>query len=78
MNKQYNRDKEAKNNGVLRALAYFSHIGVTMAASVLIGVLLGKFLDNLLGTAPWLLLIFSFFGAGAAIKVLFDTSQEQK
>ena len=45
-----------------------------MAASVLIGVLLGKYLDLLFGTAPWLGLVFSLFGAGAAIKLVFSFS----
>jgi len=43
-----------------------------MAACVLIGVFLGKLFDQLLGTAPWLLLLFSFLGAGAAIKAIID------
>lgn len=79
MTKQRNEDKGTRNNSeFFRALAYFSHIGVTMAASVVIGVLLGKFLDDMLGTTPWLLLVFSLCGAGAAIKVMFDTSQGKK
>ncbi|HBT64732.1 MAG TPA: hypothetical protein DEB10_08755 [Ruminococcaceae bacterium] len=49
-----------------------------MAASVLVGVLLGKYLDGLLGTTPWLLLISSLLGAGAAIKVLFNISQNKR
>ncbi|NLN53511.1 MAG: hypothetical protein GX150_04315, partial [Firmicutes bacterium] len=36
-----------------------------MAATIFVGVLLGRFLDSLLGTSPWLLLIFSLLGAGA-------------
>jgi len=49
-----------------------------MGASVLIGVLLGRYLDGLLGTSPWLLLLFSFSGVGAAIKSLFNTPQNRK
>ncbi|NLK39801.1 MAG: hypothetical protein GX303_06125 [Clostridiales bacterium] len=41
---------------------------------MLIGVLIGRFLDNLLGTTPWLLLVFSLCGAGAAFKAIFDQS----
>lgn len=78
MNKQYNKDKRPKNSETLRALAHFSQIGVTMAASVLVGVLLGKNLDSLLGTAPWLLLIFSLLGVGAAIKVVFNFPKDKK
>ncbi|MGI6169444.1 MAG: AtpZ/AtpI family protein [Christensenellales bacterium] len=56
----------------MQALSFFSQIGITMAACVLIGVFLGRFLDNLLGTTPYLLLLFSLFGVGAAFKALFD------
>lgn len=72
MNKQPNGDKKPKNIETMRALVYFSQIGVSMAASILVGVLLGKYLDSFFGTTPWLLLIFSLLGAGAAIKVLFN------
>lgn len=78
MSEKHNNDKQPKNSETLRALARFSQIGVTMAASVLVGVLLGKYLDSLLGTTPWLLLIFSLLGAGAAIKVLFNISENKK
>jgi ATP synthase protein I len=43
-----------------------------MAACVLIGVFLGRFLDGLLGTSPWLLLLCSLLGVGAALKAVFE------
>lgn len=75
---QHNKDKhpQPKSSQTYRALAYFSQIGVTIVAAVLVGVFLGKFLDSLLGTKPWLLLIFSLLGAGAAIRVLFNTDKK--
>ena len=78
MGEQPDRDNKPKTNETLRALAYFSQIGVTMAASVLIGVLLGKYLDILFGTAPWLGLVFSLLGAGAAIKSVFSFSNPDR
>lgn len=77
MSKRYNKNKQLLNSEFVRALAHFSHIGLTMAAAVLVGVLLGKYLDRLLGTSPWLLLFFSLLGAGAAIKVLFNFSKDK-
>lgn len=56
----------------LRALSFFSQVGITMAACLLIGVFAGRFLDDLLKTTPWLLLLFSLLGAASAIKALFD------
>ena len=78
MSKRHNKDEQPKNSETLRALSYFSQIGVTMAATILVGVLLGKYLDGLLGTTPWLLLIFSLLGVGAAIKTLFDIPKKMK
>jgi ATP synthase protein I len=49
-----------------------------MAASVLVGVLLGKYLDGLFGASPWFLLVFSLLGAGAAIKALFNIPKDKK
>lgn len=57
---------------VLRALGLLTQLGVSMAVCVFIGVMLGKFLDGLFGTSPWLLVIFAFIGAGAAFKVMYD------
>lgn len=65
--------KDKKQTGeLLRALSFFSQIGITMAACVFIGVFIGRFLDNLFRTTPWLLLLFSLLGAAAALKALFD------
>ena len=71
MSKEHNNKKGRKNSEILfSAFAYFSQVGVTMAATILVGVLLGKYLDRWLGTEPWLLLICSLLGLGAAIRSL--------
>ena len=49
-----------------------SQMGVMIAACIAVGVLLGWFLDNLFGTSPWLLLLFSLIGVGAAFKSIFE------
>jgi ATP synthase protein I len=71
------RKNKGPHNQLLHALSFFSQVGITMAACVLIGVFLGKFLDGLLGTAPWLLLIFSLLGAAASFKALFDLAKRK-
>lgn len=60
---------------ILRALSMFSQIGITMVVCIVMGVFLGRFLDNWLGTTPWMLLIFAFLGAGAAFKSVYDMSK---
>lgn len=81
MNQLHNKDKNPinnKNNETIRSLVFFSQISFTMVASVLLGVFLGKFIDRLLGTAPWMLLVFSLLGVGAAFKSVFDMSKSKK
>jgi ATP synthase protein I len=65
-------DKKATRREMLKALSMISHVAVMVAACLLIGVFLGRFLDNFLGTEPWLLIIFSLLGLGSAFKVLID------
>ena len=70
-------NKKEQRKRLMHALSFFSQIAVTMAACVVIGVVMGKLLDDLFGTAPTLLLIFSFLGVGAAIKSLFDLGKSE-
>lgn len=79
MNNRRQKDpRSGSGSRALRAIVHFSHIGVTVAASVFIGVFIGKYLDRLLGTSPWLLLIFSLLGVGAAVRSLFGMSGNKK
>lgn len=73
--------KEKRRTGTdktVRALANFSQIGFTIAASILVGVFLGKFFDRLLNTTPWMLLVFSLLGVASAIWTLFKWPTENK
>jgi len=78
LGKEHKVDRKPKKSESFRALAYFSQIGVTMATTVLVSVLLGRYLDSLLDTTPWLLLLFSILGIGAAIRVLFNMPKYKK
>ena len=71
------RDEKKQRRELMHAISFLSQIAVTMAASVLIGVFLGRFLDKLLGTTPWLLLVFSLLGVIAAIKAIFDMGMKK-
>ena len=68
-------DKETRRE-LVRAISLITHIGVTVAACLLIGVFLGRWLDSLLGTSPWLLIVFSLLGMGAAFKSLIDIANK--
>ena len=70
MPKNDNENKHRRE--MLRSLSMVSQLGLTVAACIIIGVLLGRWLDNLLDTSPWLLLLFSLLGVVAAFKSLFE------
>ncbi|WP_429149006.1 AtpZ/AtpI family protein [Anaerotaenia torta] len=65
-------ENKKQTKELLHALSFFSQIAITIAACLFIGVFIGKYLDSLLGTSPWLLLLFSLLGAAAAFKALFE------
>ena len=47
-------------------LLKYSSLGLEMGAAVVIGLLVGTYLDRRFDTDPWLTLIFLFFGFAAA------------
>lgn len=72
------RKKKSGQKQVIRSIGYITQIGITIAATIMLGVFLGRILDNWLGTSPWLLLFFSLLGMAAAIKALFEMSNTKK
>ncbi|MDR1001331.1 MAG: AtpZ/AtpI family protein [Clostridiales bacterium] len=62
---------------LLRGLSMVTHLGFTMALCVIIGVLLGKWLDDAFGTSPWLLLVLTLCGLAAAIRSMFYIIQKE-
>jgi len=55
----------------LRNLLYYSTLGLEMGLSVAVGVGIGYYLDKWLGTQPWLLILFLFFGIAAGFRNLY-------
>jgi len=58
----------------MKLLGDFSTIGISLAASIFIGVGIGYFLDHKVfngKTAPWLTLLFLGFGIAAGFKNLY-------
>jgi len=68
--------KKPQQNEFVRAFSVFMQIGVTIIACLAVGLFLGWLLDRLLGTQPWLLMVFSFLGIGAAFKMIFDFAKK--
>jgi len=46
-------------------------MGFQFVVAVLLFLFLGKWLDSRLGTAPWLLILGVFFGAGASMFAMY-------
>ena len=70
-------DKKQQRNEFLKGLSFFSQIGFSMAFCVLLGVIVGNFMDRRFDTSPWLLLVFSLIGVAASFKVLFDLANKK-
>ena len=51
-------------------LLKLSSLGLEMGAAVVIGLLIGSWLDGRFGTTPWLTLLFLAFGFAAAAKAV--------
>ena len=49
----------------------FAGVGLQFAVSILVFLYLGQWLDRKLGTAPWLLIIGAFLGAGASFYSMY-------
>jgi len=70
------RDNKPEQNEFVQAMSFFLQIGVTIIACLAVGIFLGWLLDRFLGTSPWLLMVFAFFGVAAAFKSIFDFSKK--
>ena len=69
---------QPKNYKQRAVAARASAIGIQFAVSVVVGALLGTWLDGFFGTDPWLLLIGFFFGVAAAFIDLIRLSKQFK
>lgn len=48
-----------------------SSLGLMLPSSIAVGLFMGYFLDRLLGTAPWLLIILTLLGVASGFLSLF-------
>lgn len=62
-------DKDTKK--LFKTLGHLSTVGLAMALSIVIGALVGHYLDGKFGTEPWLFLVFFGFGIAAAFRNLY-------
>lgn len=57
--------------GVSGGVGLAMRLGTELVVSTLIGVGLGYGLDQWLGSAPWFMVVFLFFGAAAGIRSMY-------
>ena len=69
-------DDKKQRNGFVKAFSLLSQMGITIIACIGVSIFLGSFLDNTLGTSPWLLIVFTFLGIAAALKSIFDFARK--
>lgn len=56
---------------VARNLSYVSQIAFLILTPIIAGVYIGNYLDEKLGTAPWLMLLLTIVGVGVGFVSLF-------
>ena len=69
-------DKDLKKT--IKDLGYLSTVGMAMAFSIAIGAVGGYYLDEWLGTKPWLFFVGLAVGIAAAFKNLFTLYKKAK
>lgn len=61
-----------------KAVGSFGTVGLEIVLSIVFGLLIGRWLDGKLGTAPWMMLVWSGFGVAAAIRSLLRSLRQMK
>lgn len=64
----------SKKKGIIQ---YFSigTIGLHLVSGVIVGVLIGYYLDKFFNTSPWLTIIFFFLGLAAGFRNMYKDVQ---
>jgi ATP synthase protein I len=61
----------------LRRLSELASFGLVLPSSIAVGLFFGYLLDRWLGTAPWLLLIFTVLGVVSGLLSLYRALKKQ-
>ena len=55
----------------MKWMTLMSQVGITMVANIMVGLFIGKYLDQCLHTSPLFLLLFIFIGFFSGIKSVY-------
>lgn len=69
---------EPETKKMLKESGSISAVGLEMGISVAIGYFFGRWLDGKLGTQPYLMYLFLFFGLGAAFMAIYRVYKQAK
>lgn len=58
----------------MRTLGALSTVGFSFVLAIVIGAAFGWWLDTLVGTSPWLFLLFFFLGLAAGVLNVYRTA----
>ncbi len=62
---------------LIKTLGMVSSMGISVAAAIVVGVLIGRQLDKWFGTEPWFFFIFLFFGIVAGFRNIYIITQRE-
>lgn len=62
---------DEENKRLLKTLSVVSSLGISVVLAIIIGILVGRKLDQWLGTEPWFFFIFLLIGIVAAFRNIF-------
>ncbi len=64
---------EDKGKSGLRGMGMVSSIGIAMGVSTFFGWFLGRYLDGVFGTKPWLMIVFLVLGVAGGFRSAYVT-----
>jgi ATP synthase protein I len=68
---------DKNKSDLLKSLGMVSSMGISVVVAIVIGIVVGRQLDNWFGTAPWFFFIFLFFGIAAGFRNIYIITQRE-
>ena len=75
--KESHGGKKSGDSEFVRASRLGLRIGAELLSAVIVGAALGYLADGLLGTKPWLLTAFLFFGGAAGVVNVYRLAKQE-
>jgi ATP synthase protein I len=66
---------DEKDRRLIRVVGVLSTVGIAMVAATMIGLYIGRQLDNYFGTSPWLTAVFLLLGIVSGFRNLYQSAR---